>query len=118
MTNDKHDSYHCSFCGKIATEVEHIIAGPGVYICNECVELCDLILAKKPTPPFPPLDDKTDDELIRDMARIDASRDQVEEAMMDRAQRLRARGVTWARIGEGLGMTRQSAWERFSTDAD
>jgi ATP-dependent Clp protease ATP-binding subunit ClpX len=27
---------------------------------------------------------------------------------------LRERGVTWARIGEALGMTRQSAWERFS----
>ena len=53
MTTDSYDTYHCSFCGKIATEVEHIIAGPGVYICNECVGLCDLILAKKPTPPFP-----------------------------------------------------------------
>ena len=37
---------------------------------------------------------------------------------MDRVQRLRGRGVTWARIGESLGMTRQSAWERFSTDSD
>ncbi len=118
MTNHSHDRYHCSFCGKKATEVEQFIAGPGVYICNECVEICVNILAKKPTPPFPPLDDKSDDELILDMARIAGSRDQVEEAVSDRAQRLRARGVTWARIGEGLGMTRQSAWERFSTDSD
>ncbi|CAN5349402.1 ClpX C4-type zinc finger protein [soil metagenome] len=118
MPTHSYDTYHCSFCGKIATEVEHIIAGPGVYICNECVGLCDLILAKKPTPPFPSLDDKSDDELVLDMARIAGSRDQVEEAVMDRVQRLRRRGVTWARIGESLGMTRQSAWERFSTDSD
>jgi ATP-dependent Clp protease ATP-binding subunit ClpX len=118
MTHGKDNNYHCSFCGKIATEVEQMIAGPGVYICNECVGLCESILADKPTPPFPSLDDKSDDDLVLDMARIAASRDQVEEAVMDRAQRLRARGVTWARIGEGLGMTRQSAWERFSTDSD
>ena len=41
MPTHRHDTYHCSFCGKIATEVEHVIAGPGVYICNECVGLCD-----------------------------------------------------------------------------
>ncbi len=118
MTDDNHDHHRCSFCGKLPSEVEQFIAGPGVYICNECVGLCQLILAKKPTPPFPPLDDKSDDELVLDMARIAASRDQVEEAVTDRVQRLRARGVTWARIGESLGITRQSAWERFSTDAD
>jgi ATP-dependent Clp protease ATP-binding subunit ClpX len=118
MTIQSQDAHHCSFCGKIGTEVDQFIAGPGVYICNECVGICVNILANKPTPPFPSLDDKTDDELVLEMARIAASRDQVEEAVMDRARRLRARGVTWARIGEGLGMTRQSAWERFSTDSD
>ena len=50
MTNHSHDTYHCSFCGKIATEVEKVIAGPGVYICNECVGLCEKILAHQPTP--------------------------------------------------------------------
>ncbi len=99
-------------------EAEKFIAGPGVYICNECVEICVNILASRPTTSFPPLDERSDDELLTDMAQIAASRDQVEEAVIDRARRLRARGVTWARIGENLGMTRQSAWERFSTDSD
>lgn len=67
---------------------------------------------------FPSLDDQSDEELFAEMARIAASRDQVEEAVADRVQRLRARRVTWARIGEVLGISRQSAWERFSTDAD
>ena len=34
----------CSFCGKDETQVSRLIAGPGVFICNECVRLCDEIL--------------------------------------------------------------------------
>ena len=36
---------HCSFCGKSQDEVYRLIAGPGVWICNECVDLCNIILA-------------------------------------------------------------------------
>lgn len=36
--------FHCSFCGKSQDEVRKLIAGPSVYICNECVQLCDDIL--------------------------------------------------------------------------
>lgn len=35
---------HCSFCGKSATEVKKLIAGPDIYICNECVDKCYGIL--------------------------------------------------------------------------
>src|SRR5699024_3109269 len=34
----------CSFCGKSQEEVKKIVAGPGVYICNECIELCKNII--------------------------------------------------------------------------
>ena len=34
----------CSFCGKEQNEVRKLIAGPGVYICDECIHLCNLIL--------------------------------------------------------------------------
>lgn len=37
----------CSFCGRTSDEVERLIAGPGVYICNECIEVCDSILKKE-----------------------------------------------------------------------
>ncbi|BCX49424.1 ATP-dependent Clp protease ATP-binding subunit ClpX [Haloferula helveola] len=37
----------CSFCGKSHSEVKKLIAGPGVYICNECVEVCSNILDKE-----------------------------------------------------------------------
>ncbi|MGW7682481.1 ClpX C4-type zinc finger protein [Kribbella sp. NPDC054772] len=104
----------CSFCGKVRDEVQQLIAGPGVFICNECVGLCERVLTDQPIPTFPPLDGKSDDELLADVARLDASRGQVELAVQDRVQRLRSRSVTWARIGEALGVSRQSAWERFS----
>jgi hypothetical protein len=37
----------CSFCGKSQTQVKKLIAGPSVHICNECVALCDDILAEE-----------------------------------------------------------------------
>jgi len=42
MANKKDDSiqFRCSFCGKTEDQVKKLIEGPGVYICNECVELC------------------------------------------------------------------------------
>ncbi|MGA0914837.1 MAG: ClpX C4-type zinc finger protein, partial [Candidatus Nanopelagicaceae bacterium] len=38
------DLLKCSFCGKTQKQVKKLIAGPGVYICDECIELCNEIL--------------------------------------------------------------------------
>ena len=35
----------CNFCGKSAAEIEYMIRGPAVYICNECVDLCSEIIS-------------------------------------------------------------------------
>jgi ATP-dependent Clp protease ATP-binding subunit ClpX len=45
MANDKH--LRCSFCGKSKDSVRKFISGPSVYICNECVALCNEILAEE-----------------------------------------------------------------------
>jgi len=37
----------CSFCGKTHSEVKKLVAGPGVYICNECIDVCSSILEKE-----------------------------------------------------------------------
>ena len=37
----------CSFCGKLQTDVKKLIAGPAVYICDECIELCNDILTEE-----------------------------------------------------------------------
>ena len=41
------DVLKCSFCGKSQKQVQQLIAGPGVYICDECVELCNEIIAER-----------------------------------------------------------------------
>lgn len=51
----KYDSHlKCSFCGKSQEQVRKLIAGPGVYICDECVELCNEILEEELMPPARP----------------------------------------------------------------
>src|SRR5690625_3916289 len=60
--NDEKGQLKCSFCGKDQEAVRKLVAGPGVYICDECIELCneiveeeigmeeDVILEEIPTP--------------------------------------------------------------------
>ncbi len=45
MAKKEDQSIHCSFCGKRETQVERLIAGPGVYICSDCVQACTQLLA-------------------------------------------------------------------------
>ncbi len=45
--SDKKDALRCSFCGKSQEEVKKLIAGPHVYICDECVELCQEIMMEE-----------------------------------------------------------------------
>lgn len=115
MTIAALDSY-CTFCTKRAADVERLIAGAGVFICNECVVLCSELLTLPRSEPNSTMNaDALSDEdilgLLPQVARVSA---QVEDALNDWIRRLRARGVSWARIGAALGVTRQSAWERFA----
>ena len=48
MANKFDTHLKCSFCGKSQEQVTKLIAGPGVYICDECVELCNEILEEEP----------------------------------------------------------------------
>ncbi|MBW1998796.1 MAG: ATP-dependent Clp protease ATP-binding subunit ClpX [Deltaproteobacteria bacterium] len=45
--NDSNDDLLCSFCGKSQEEVKKLIAGPSVYICDECIQLCNEIIAEE-----------------------------------------------------------------------
>ena len=45
MAKNNTKTVRCSFCGKSQESVRKIVAGPGVYICDECVELCNSIIA-------------------------------------------------------------------------
>lgn len=46
---NNNDAVRCSFCGKAQDEVKKLVAGPGVYICDECIELCREIIEEELT---------------------------------------------------------------------
>jgi len=109
----------CSFCTKPDTEVGTLVAGAGVYICNECVALCQEIIESKPAqaqvPRLAAWQRVTDlDAVLDHLPRVAKSAGLVEQSLAGWVGRARELGATWARIGEALGMTRQSAWARFS----
>lgn len=122
----------CSFCNKDQSEVARLVAGPGVYICNECVDLCNQIIAgeagdkktgasratrssrSRVPPRIKAWDGLSDEDLLSEMVRAHGAHQNVDRAVAHHVAALRERGVSWARIGEALGMARQSAWERFS----
>ena len=108
------DSVCCSFCLKDKEKVAKLVAGLGVYICNECVELCSLIIAEDPAPRVGGWDEQPDDALLANLGRLQAIVAQVDAALHDQVDLLRARGISWTRIGESLGVSKQAAWERFS----
>lgn len=107
----------CSFCGKDESQIDKMVAGPGVYICNECVQLAGRIIEGGGEPKGISRrfwEAMTDDELLASLPRVAAVAAQVEDGVQKRVAEARSRGISWARIGQALGMARQSAWERFS----
>jgi ATP-dependent Clp protease ATP-binding subunit ClpX len=107
---------HCSFCGKSQHQVEKLIAGPRAFICNECVGLCGEVIAGRPIPDyagFKPLDLPTE-ELLALLPSVNFATEANRDFLQALIDRLREREVSWAAIAEPLGVSRQSAWERFS----
>jgi ClpX C4-type zinc finger protein len=115
---------HCSFCQKPAAEVDKLIAGPGLYICNECVHKCVEILEQPPPAEdegparLPSWQHMTDAELLAKLPSIAAVAAQVEGSLQRWVAEARRRGSSWTEIGTTLGITRQSAWERFTRPSD
>jgi hypothetical protein len=107
----------CSFCAKEPAEISKMVAGPGVYICNECVDLCRRIMETGQPGESSEVgywETMSDEELLAALPRIASVATQVEDNLQVWVQRARDRRISWARIGQSLGMARQSAWERFS----
>jgi hypothetical protein len=107
----------CSFCLKPTNEVAKLVAGPGVYICNECVDLCSQIISSPPSLPSGLTSWEEDldlDGVLASLPRMAAAGAQAESNLCRFVARARELGATWAAIGASLGITRQSAWERFS----
>jgi ATP-dependent protease Clp ATPase subunit len=70
----------CTFCTTSAEQVETLVAGPGVFICNECVDLsATLIATKQPGPRVPAWEEIDDQALLDHLPRIEAVRNQVDD---------------------------------------
>jgi len=107
---------YCSFCFKSQHDVRTLVSGPAaVFICDECVELCGEVIAGRP----PALAQSPPQELPTE--RLLERLRPIEDTIQGKANQLqwavdllRSRDVSWAQIGTALGVSRQSAWERFS----
>ena len=106
---------YCSFCGKDSASVKALIAGPTVFICNECVAVCNQSLGGGPVSvQSTDWDQYPDEELIGLLGRTAAIADSAGEMLNSHVDALRKRDVTWEAIGKALGVSRQAAWQRFS----
>lgn len=109
----------CSFCGKTQHEVQKLVSGPAVFICDECVGLCNKIIVQAGPGPgaMPPVDWLTSlatDKLLVLLKAQDANVESARTRLQASIDLLRKREISWAEIGEALGVSRQAAWERFS----
>ncbi|MGH8980042.1 MAG: ClpX C4-type zinc finger protein [Acidimicrobiales bacterium] len=110
----------CSFCAKASSEVKKLVAGPGVFICNECVGLSATIVAAT-------AEETSEDSGRRRAAFVDQSTEDVLALLPALARtatrveadlarwigRLRARGASWQRIADALETTVTDARQRF-----
>ncbi|MEZ5142305.1 MAG: ClpX C4-type zinc finger protein [Acidimicrobiales bacterium] len=103
----------CSFCLRTAREVDRLLAGAAGHICDACVAACDRILAD-PSVPFPSMSAETDESLLARLPAADRNVAAADTGLRGLVDLLRGRDVSWARIGEALGVSRQAAWQRFA----
>jgi hypothetical protein len=107
---------YCSYCFKSQHQVKKLISGPAdIFICDECVDLCNQVIAGRP----PNLSKPTPQELPTE--RLLERLQPIEDTIQGKGNQLqwvvdllRSREVSWAQIGAALGISRQSAWERFT----
>lgn len=109
--------FMCSFCLRTREETGPLVGAPAVGICRQCTDAA-LVLFEKAAPEVQPLprapwDVLSDEELLRQLPRVAKARDDVESHLRNWVGAARHRNLSWASIGESLGMSRQSAWERF-----
>lgn len=103
----------CSFCRKTDQEVSKLLAGPGVFICDACVGVCNGILEATPQK-FAGWETMSDEELLSTLKPAAAIVDGSRAVLQAHVDALRQRGISWEAIGHVLGVSRQAVWDRFS----
>jgi hypothetical protein len=108
---------YCSFCFKSQHEVAMLISGPaGIYICNECVDLCNEWIARRPpkSSKSSPAEELPTERLLERLQAIEETVQGKGNQLQSVIDVLRSRELSWAQIGAALSISRQSAWERFT----
>lgn len=113
-----HPRDFCAFCGLTPPSSRRLIAGPGVAICETCVASAAQILGAtstegQPKSMGPIWNQMSDTEILQHLPEISQVSLKVEEQLRVWVRVARERKIAWAQIGAALGITRQSAWERF-----
>jgi ClpX C4-type zinc finger len=110
----------CSFCGKPNTTVQSLVAGPGVYICDECVELSAAIVADaaRATPEESArrrarYHDRSTEDILAMLPALVRSADRIEGELAGWINQLRERGTGWPAIADAGGMSVEGARQRF-----
>ena len=107
-------SLKCSFCGKSANQVGRLLAGSKGHICDACVGVCVRILDAVPATFTRGWDQMSEEQLLDALKPTADAADGTRAVLRAQVEELRKRGVSWEAIGRALGVSRQSAWERFS----
>jgi ATP-dependent protease Clp ATPase subunit len=94
-------------------QVSKLIAGPKVFICDVCVGVCAKILETMPAA-FAGWEAMTNEQLLESLKPSVATVEAGRFVLRTQVEALRKRDVSWAAIGDALGISRQAAWERFS----
>lgn len=121
MPPNANDIASCSFCAKPSSAVRRLVAGPGVYICDECVALSATIIAEVDAGTTPEesaarrsrYHDRSADEILKLLPALATSAARVEADLAGWIDRLRAHGVGWPVIAETLGLDTAAARRRF-----
>jgi ATP-dependent Clp protease ATP-binding subunit ClpX len=97
------DDFHCSFCGKRRREVRKLISGPRVFICDECVALCNDILAKEEAAERPryPRPKEIYDELHKYVVGQDSAKKALAVAVYNHYKRIGQHGKNDVEIQKG-----------------
>jgi hypothetical protein len=108
----------CSFCLKNNTQVQKLVAGPGVYICDECVALCQALVSAPPGPEgeasaqFQFQNRSVEDRLAL-LPAMAATAAEVEAGVRRAVRQLRDLGEDWDRIAAALQTDIEAVRQRF-----
>jgi hypothetical protein len=111
----------CSFCKKDSRQVRRLVAGPGVYICDECVALCDQLVGEEATAEQSAARraefmNRSPAQILASLPALARTAAEVEAELRRWVLRLRELGVPWESIAAALELSGSEVRDRFSQE--